>query len=102
MKLRSDSKSAVAEQRLKGAEQENSRLREEAQKWQEESSESGRESASLQAQLNAANKRLAEQTEIEKTLLDRFKVLATDVIDSNNEKFLAAADDKVGSTGKAS
>ena len=100
MKLRSDSESAVAEQRLNGAEQENSRLREEAQKWQEESSESGRESASLQAQLNAANKRLAEQTEIEKTLLDRFKVLATDVIDSNNEKFLAAADDKVGTLVK--
>ena len=91
MKLKTGSEVAVAEQRLMNADQENSRLREESHKWQEEASGGGRQVASLYAQLDAANKRLAEQTDIENTLTDRFKVLATEVIDSNNEKFLAAA-----------
>ena len=52
--------------------------------------------ASLQQQLLEANRRLEEQGDIEKTLTDQFKVLATEVIDSNNEKFLTAADEKVG------
>lgn len=96
MKLKTGSEVAVAEQRLMNADQENSRLREESHKWQEEASGGGRQVASLYAQLDAANKRLAEQTDIENTLTDRFKVLATEVIDSNNEKFLAAAGEKVG------
>ncbi len=52
--------------------------------------------ASLQQQLREANRRLEEQGEIEKTLTDQFRVLATEVIDSNNEKFLSAANEKVG------
>ena len=52
--------------------------------------------ASLQQQLREANRRLEEQGDIEKALTDQFKVLATEVIDSNNEKFLTAADEKVG------
>lgn len=58
--------------------------------------QSGETVASLQQQLRDANKRLEEQGDIEKTLTDQFKVLATEVIDSNNEKFLTAADEKVG------
>ena len=52
--------------------------------------------ASIQQQLAEAQRRIAEQGDIEKTLTDQFKVLATEVIDSNNEKFLTAADEKVG------
>ena len=100
MKLRSGAESAVAEQRLKSADEDNSRLKDEVQKWQEEASESGREAASLQAQLDASNKRLAEQTDIEKTLLDQFKVMASEVVSKNNETFLATADEKVGTLVK--
>ena len=52
--------------------------------------------ASLQQKLAEANRRIDEQGNIEKTLTDQFKVLATEVIDSNSEKFLTAADEKVG------
>lgn len=58
--------------------------------------QAGETVASLQQQLRDANRRLAEQGDIEKTLTDQFKVLATEVIDSNSEKFLTAADEKVG------
>ena len=60
------------------------------------SQQAGETVASLQQQLREANRRLEEQGDIEKTLTDQFKVLATEVIDSNNEKFLTAADEKVG------
>ena len=60
------------------------------------SQQAGETVASLQQQLREANRRLEEQGDIEKTLVDQFKVLATEVIDSNNEKFLTAADEKVG------
>ena len=58
--------------------------------------QAGENAASLQQQLAEAQRRIAEQGDIEKTLTDQFKVLATEVIDSNNEKFLTAADEKVG------
>ena len=58
--------------------------------------QAGETVASLRQQLLEANRRLDEQGEIEKTLTDKFKVLATEVIDSNSEKFLSAADEKVG------
>ena len=56
----------------------------------------GEQVASLRQQLLEANRRVEEQGDIEKTLTDQFKVLATEVIDNNNEKFLTAADEKVG------
>ena len=62
----------------------------------EAAQQAGQTVASLQQQLCEANRRLEEQGDIEKTLTDQFKVLATEVIDSNNEKFLTAADEKVG------
>lgn len=58
--------------------------------------QAGESVASLQQQLRESNRRLEEQGDIEKTLTDRFKVLATEVIDTNNEKFLTVADEKVG------
>lgn len=54
------------------------------------------ENADLSAKLDAANKRLAEQTDIEKTLLDQFKVMASDALKSNNDQFIKAADAKIG------
>ena len=65
-----------------------------------DSQQAGESVASLQQQLREANRRLDEQGDIEKTLTDQFKVLATEVIDSNNEKFLTAADEKVGTLVK--
>ena len=61
-----------------------------------EARQAGETVASLQQQLTEAQRRISEQGDIEKTLTDQFKVLATEVIDSNNEKFLTAADEKVG------
>ena len=58
--------------------------------------QAGESVASLQQQLREATRRLEEQGDIEKTLTDQFKVLATEVIDTNSEKFLSAADEKVG------
>ena len=58
--------------------------------------QAGETVASLQQQLREANRRLEEQGDIEKALTDQFKVLATEVIDSNNERFLTTADEKVG------
>ena len=62
--------------------------------------QAGETVASLQQQLREANRRLEEQGDIEKALTDQFKVLATEVIDSNNERFLTAADEKVGNLVK--
>ncbi len=62
--------------------------------------QAGARVASLEQQLREANRRLEEQGDIEKALTDQFKVLATEVIDSNNEKFLTAADEKVGTLVK--
>ncbi len=78
----------------------NTELREESQNWQSKANESANKVAELQAQLDAANKRLAEQTDIEKTLLDQFKVMASNVVANNNEIFLAAADEKIGTLVK--
>ena len=74
----------------------NAELKAADENWQDKAAESAARVAELQAQLDAANKRLAEQTDIEKTLLDKFKVMAAEVVASNNETFLATADEKVG------
>lgn len=61
-----------------------------------EARQAGETVASLQQQLREADRRIEEQGDIEKTLTDQFKVLATEVIDSNSERFLTTADEKVG------
>ena len=75
-------------------------LRAEAKSWQDKASENGSRAASLQVQLGEAKKQLAERTDIEKTLLDQFKVMASDVVSNNSESFLSAANEKVGSIVK--
>ena len=62
--------------------------------------QAGETVAALQQQLHEANRRLEEQGDIEKALTDQFKVLATEVIDSNSERFLTTADEKVGNLVK--
>ena len=78
------------------SDQANDELRAEAQSWRDKTAESERESARLQADLKAANRQLAERTDIEKTLLDQFKVMASEVVSNSSESFLSAADEKVG------
>lgn len=75
-------------------------LRAEAKSWQDKASENGSRAAGLQVQLGEAKKQLAERTDIEKTLLDQFKVMASDVVSNNSESFLSAANEKVGSIVK--
>ena len=65
-----------------------------------EASDSGKQAAALRQQLADANRRLEEQGDIHKALTDQFRVLATEIIDSNNEKFLTTADEKVGNLVK--
>ena len=100
IRLKTASQVAVTEQRLTSADQESARLRADVQRWQEEASERGRQVASLHAQLDSANKRLAEQTDIERTLGDKFSMLASDVMAKNNERFFTVADEKIGTLVK--
>ena len=62
--------------------------------------ETGRQVATLQQRLVEANRRIEEQGDIHKALTHQFKVLATEIIDSNSTKFLTAAHEKVGSLVK--
>ena len=81
---------------VKETAQSNIDLRKEVDEWRREAGESDSKAARLQAELDSANKRIAEQSDLEKTLLNQFKVMASDVIDSNNEKFLTVADERIG------
>ena len=87
-------------QNLDNAGKDNVELKAECDSWQNKSTENAQKVAELQAQLDAANKRLSEQTDIEKTLLDQFRVMSSEVIASNNETFLTSADEKVGTLVK--
>ena len=71
-------------------------FREEAKSWRDKTAASEGEAARLQAELKAANRQLAERTDIEKTMLDQFKVMASEVVSNSGESFLSAADEKVG------
>ena len=71
-------------------------LRAEAKSWQDKASENGNHAAGLQVQLGETKKQLAERTDIEKTLINQFKVMASDAISNNSESFLSAANEKVG------
>ncbi len=90
----------LANQKIEDSGRTNTELKVEAQNWQGKASENANRASELQAQLGAANKRLAEQTDIEKTLLDQFKVMASEVVANNNETFLATADEKIGTLVK--
>ncbi len=81
---------------LKRLQDENSDLKKRSEDWQKEATTITTANADLNAKLDAANKQLAERTDIENTLLAQFKNIATDAITNNNEQFLKNADDKIG------
>ena len=58
--------------------------------------ESVSEIANLRAKLDAANQRIADQSDLEKTMLNSFKVMANDVLKENNDAFMKTADEKIG------
>ena len=78
------------------AEQVGDELRSEIKALRDKAAIDEPESARLQAELNATSKQLAERTDIEKVLLDKFKAMASEIAISNNESFLSVADEKVG------
>lgn len=58
--------------------------------------ESVSEIANLRAKLDAANQRIADQSDLEKTMLNSFKVMANDVLKENNDAFIKTADERIG------
>ena len=68
--------------------------------WQKKASVAETENAELSAKLDAANKRLDEQTDIEKTLKTQFQVMVNDALSQNNDAFIKAADEKIGTLVK--
>ncbi len=90
----------VANERIDEIKQAKAELEVQLSKWQQKANGHNTERAQLQAELDAANKQLVERTEIEKTLLDQFKVLANEVISNNRDEFVKAADEKIGSIVK--
>lgn len=71
-------------------------LRSEIETLRDKSANDERQSARLQAELKAANRQLAERTDIEKTMLDQFKVMASEVVSNSSESFMSEANEKVG------
>ena len=90
----------VANERNDEIQQAKARLEVQSAEWQQKANDHNTEYARLQADLDAANKQLAERTDIEKTLLDQFKVLASEVIANNRDEFVKAADEKIASMVK--
>ncbi len=86
----------ASQKRYEHLEQSNADMASDADELRTRASTAAAANAELQAQLNAANRRLAEQTDIEKTLGDQFKVMANNLLKSNNDEFIKAADEKLG------
>ncbi len=84
------------QKRFAELEQANAALTSDAEDRQAQIIQTTAENADLKAKLDAANKRLSEQTDIEKTLLNQFKVMASDTLSHNSDAFLKAADEKLG------
>ena len=100
-------KIAGLETRLKSAnerradfEQANADLKERVDNLQDKETATSTHNAELQANLDAANKRLSEQTDIEKTLKAQFAVMVNQALANNNDVFMKAADEKIGSLVK--
>lgn len=87
---------AASQRRYEELEETNRKLTTRADALQSDINKTAAANAELQAKLDAANKRLVEQTDIEKTLLDRFKVMASESLSHNSDAFLKAADEKLG------
>ena len=82
--------------RFEAAESEIAALKNDVEKWRSQADGNAAESVKLLANLNAANKQLAERADIEKVLGDQFKVMANEAISNNNAAFVKAADEKIG------
>ena len=100
-------KIAGLETRLKSAnerradfEQANADLKKQVDSLQDKETATSTHNAELQANLDAANKRLSEQTDIEKTLKTQFAVMVNEALANNNDVFMKAADEKIGSLVK--
>ena len=98
--VRVESEAALTSQRLQSEAETKERLEGEVDSLRVESEERGNNVASLQAQLNAANERIAEQADIEKALGEKFNTMAFEVMAKNNEQFFTVADEKIGTLVK--
>ena len=97
-KLEADS--ALARQSLERAERDNEELTARASGLEEELTASKLEAGSLRAQLEATNKRFAEQMNLEAIMADKFKALSAEVISDHTDKFLKGANEKIGTLVK--
>ena len=85
---------------FEAAESEIAALKKDVEKWRSQADGNAAESVKLLANLNAANNQLAERADIEKVLGDQFKIMANEAISNNNDAFVKAADEKIGSMVK--
>ena len=86
--------------RFEDAEGEIASLKKDVESWRQHADANSAESIKLRADLSAANKQLAERADIEKVLGDQFKMMANEAISNNNDAFVKAADEKIGSMVK--
>ena len=86
--------------RFEDAEGEIASLKRDVESWRQQADANSAESIKLRADLSAANKQLVERADIEKVLGDQFKMMANEAISNNNDAFVKAADEKIGSMVK--
>ena len=98
--VRVKSEATLTNQRLQNEVETRERLEDEVDSLRVKSEERGKSVERLQAQLNDAKERNAEQADIEKTLGDKFNMMASDVLAKNNERFFTVADEKIGTLVK--
>ena len=97
---RLESDAALVKQSLERAEHDNEGLTARASELEEELTASKLEAGSLRAQLEATNKRFAEQMNLEAIMADKFKALSAEAISDNTDKFLKDANEKIGTLVK--
>ena len=97
---RLESEAALVRQRLEIAERDNEGLRGRESGLQEEVTARSLEAGTLRAQLEATNKRLEEQMNLEAIMADKFKALSAEAISNNSDKFLKDANEKIGTLVK--
>ncbi len=86
--------------RLDLVEDENRALKTQASGLQEEVAAKSLEVGSLQARLEATNKRFEEQLNLEALMADKFKALSAEAISDNSKKFLDNANERIGTLVK--
>ena len=90
-----ETEAARAEERVANSIQINTDLGKQLEEYRNQAADNASENAALKAQLDSANKRLSEQADIEKTLADRFKSMASEAVTNNNDIFLSTANEKI-------